>query len=109
MIRTIYRKQYSSIYLILFSSSSKYDMATMRKMEDFQSPHTRSERWDIASIISPRTQGTPFLSSSFGANLDVGDIVVLKSKISVTDTLQSRIAIFATSLWSNLHQNMMTD
>ena len=109
MVKTIYRKQYSSSYLILLSSSSKYDTVTMCKMADLQSPNTRSWRWNIASIISPCTQGNFFLSSSFGAYLDVGDIVVLKSKISVTGTLQSRIAIFATSLLSNLHHNMMTD
>lgn len=100
--------QYSSIYLICLSSSSKYDMATTHKMTDLQFSNTRSERWNISSIISPYTQGTDFLSSSFGAYLDVGDIVVLKSKISITGTLQSRITIFATSLWSNLHHNMTT-
>ena len=110
MIKTIYRKKYSSIYLILLSRSSKYDTTTTFKIEDFLFPNTRSERWNIASIISPCTQGTPFLPSRFGAYLDVIDIVALKSKVSVTCTLQSRIGtIFVTGLWSNLHHNMMTD
>ena len=76
----------------------------MRQMTELRSLNTSSfKRWIIASVIHPHTQGTPFLSSSLGSCLCVGEIVALKSNINVTPIPQSRIGtIFATDLQGNL-------
>ena len=52
-----------------------------------------SERWDVTTIMQQRKQGSPFLSSSLEAYLDVGDTVALKYSINIAPALQSKFGM----------------
>ena len=53
-----------------------------------------SERWELERITQQQMiRGKPFLSSSFDAYVDVGDIVTMKYSINVMQSIRAKVGI----------------
>ena len=70
--------------------------------------HALPERWTAQEIMTPRQQGTSFLSCALKAYLDVRDFVALKHNVSVTPDLTSSLGLTVKVGESRTMTNMAT-